>query len=268
MWILMKKTYSGPAGVHVAGNRLDLSERTLKQIRKDGKKNKVEYFEETVPPWEINTDKAAVEKHKAISAANDAKGTVVKLLGIINRQNELIVIAHYKALQSPSVEDAEANLEKIGKELDEALEKATGKKATEEDGRKAADLTQIHDRARSELRRLPAKIRKHDLEIETLDAQLDLLVIDLEEAADRYGTLAHAADIEIEEEFAEQVAEILDPEDESDPEENTETPEPEPEGSKDEPEPKDDDKKTATGDDEPAEPAKADDDAEGQAAAS
>ena len=58
MWILIKKTHSGPAGFFESGRKFDLPEATIEQLPK-------KYYKETCPPWEEQTDKKLIARNKA-----------------------------------------------------------------------------------------------------------------------------------------------------------------------------------------------------------
>ena len=251
MWILMKKTYSGTAGVFSAGNKMDLPDRTLKQIRKAGKG----YYEESVPPWETNTDKEAVEKHKAISAANDVRKSVEKILTLIDRHRDSIT------QRETICDQIDAELEKIS---DEALkaeafaEEQTVKATTKKDRKTARELTAQAKSLRIDATRAPFRQMRAEADLVAVTALVGLMQIDLGCAAEKYDKLATEAGVEIEKEFKERVIETL-------AFKPLRAEEIETEGTEDatEPEPENADK-TETGNDGSDEQAKANDDTEGQ----
>jgi hypothetical protein len=69
MWVILKKLYSGPLGFFNAGNKYDIPDDNVEQLRKElGRDNVVN----TCAPWEEHVDKKALRAAKLLRVAQKA----------------------------------------------------------------------------------------------------------------------------------------------------------------------------------------------------
>lgn len=127
MWIIMKKTYSGPWGLFPKGLKYDLPEATIEHLPKKS-------YKECKPPWEEQTDPKAIELAAARKTAANNLALVKMLESAIEKAKpriaELVTIAAQKQAES---DDA-------NKKADAAVKAAEKKNATADDKAKAFNL--------------------------------------------------------------------------------------------------------------------------------
>jgi len=165
MWIRMKVTHVGAAGIFVNGLPYDLPEATVSQIPK-------KCYEKTCPPWEVGVDQEAVKLAESRQSYEIAKATSNRLA---SETEELRQRAD--SFVKP-VADAQAKVKAAEGQAFKAVQIAEKKKATDDQKRRAVGLAREHEKAAAlcdiafcNMRTLLAQATLKRLEAEDADKQ-------------------------------------------------------------------------------------------------
>ena len=192
MWIIMRKTYSGPLGVFFRGQKCDLPESTIKQLRKS-------YYKETCAPWDEGKDVKAIEQAQLVSEAKDAQ-TRAKLLA--DKADEAIqkadsLIAGVSAKQSEIGKTEQAAKTAIAR-ADKAAEHAD-KQPSVKSLAKATELIAIAHQLDSDSERKELESQKANAELTAAIAESGLKQLEAKDAKRKAKELAEQAGIKIDE---------------------------------------------------------------------
>ena len=124
MWVKINKSYAGPLGMFVIGERRDIDEKILKQLPGD-------CFEISIAPWEEHVD------HKAVAAAELKQKALAAIAGVESMQAEMVglrkVAGRINVLKK-EIDDAVAKAKALAQKAGIAWPANTGTKAAGQHG--------------------------------------------------------------------------------------------------------------------------------------
>lgn len=133
MWILFKKTYSGPLGVFEAGSKKDLPKDTVKKLPR-------RFYIKTCAPWDEYKDKDTAEMTRLGSELQRATQTAKNM-----RQCQLDCKTQIEQLKAKDIacdetaQEAEKLAEQLQKKLNKLAAEIEDKKAAEREKAEAAE---------------------------------------------------------------------------------------------------------------------------------
>jgi len=112
MWIKMLKTYAGPLGVFPAGQKFDLPESTVQQLKKEKAS-----FIKTGAPWDEQKDEVAIlaakDKGNALYALSRADKLQAEADRLLQQADDLVAIVSQNQTASQKADaDAKKAIEK------------------------------------------------------------------------------------------------------------------------------------------------------------
>jgi len=139
MWVVFLKNIVTPsgAGPYYLGQRLDLPDRIVAEVRTMGKGN----LRQTCPPWEDHLDRGALELAGRQARCAEAQALAEKLAAEADALAPLV-----EPLTAPAAE-AQKAATRAQQKANSAAKKAEGKNATDAVKQKAAGLAREADRA-------------------------------------------------------------------------------------------------------------------------
>ena len=188
----MKKTYSGPLGSFFAGQKYDLPESTVKQLRKS-------YYKETCAPWDEGKDVKAIEQAQLVAEAKDVKVWADVLADRADeaKQKADSLLAGVSAKQDEARKAEQAAKAAIAR-ADKADEHAK-KRPSDNAAAKAIELKRIAYQLAMEHERKSLEFQKAHAELSAAIAESGLKQLEAEDAERKAKELAGQAGIEFEE---------------------------------------------------------------------
>ena len=198
MWIIMRKTYSGPLGSFFAGQKYDLPESTVKQLKKS-------YYKETCAPWDEGKDVKAISQAQLVAEAKDVKVWADVLADRADeaKQKADSLVDGVSAKQNEARKAEQAAKTAIAR-ADKAAEHAD-KQPSAKSLAKATKLIAIAHQLDSDAERKNLEFQKAYAELSAAIAESGLKQLEAEDAKRQAKELAGQAGIEFEEQIDESV---------------------------------------------------------------
>ena len=198
MWIIMRKTYSGPLGSFFRGQKYDLLESTVKQLRKS-------YYKETCAPWDEGKDVKAISQAQLVSEAKDVKVWADVLADRADeaKQKADSLVAGVSAKQDEARKAEQAAKTAIAR-ADKAAEHAK-KQPSDNAAAKATELNRTSHQLVMEHERKSLEFQKAHAEMSAAIAESGLKQLEAEDAKRKAKELAEQAGIKIDEQIDESV---------------------------------------------------------------